>query len=159
MSDDARSAAKTFGKFQDEFLYELFSEIRTHLKEVETGVSSQPVPGIIVHDSDVLQPEPQRPGGLQAGLQVCCIPTSNYSVLSWLQRHTFKRPAKPLEPPTPRTSILGLDRLAMEKRASAALERDSNKRPRLDEGAHFKGEQGSLSSAHHSRSLQSQTYL
>lgn len=35
--------------------------------------------------------------------------------------HTFRAPAKPLEPPTPRTSVLGLDRLAHEKRAAAAI--------------------------------------
>ncbi|KAJ2923805.1 hypothetical protein H1R20_g13289, partial [Candolleomyces eurysporus] len=122
-------AAKFFGKFQDSFLYELYSEIRTHIKEETTGVSAQPIPGITVHDSDVLEPAPARPGGLQVSGK----------------RHTFRQPAKPLEPPTPRTSVLGLDRLAMEKRAAAALENnrvgdESRKRPRLDAGdePHFK---------------------
>ncbi|TEB26322.1 pre-mRNA splicing factor [Coprinellus micaceus] len=120
-------AVKSFGKFQDSFLFELYSEIRTHIKEEATGVSSQPVPGIMVHDSDVLQPERVRVGGLQRpGLQ-----------------HQFKRPAKPLEPPTPRTSVLGLDKLAIEKRAASVAEKgmaESRKRPRLDNGdePHFK---------------------
>lgn len=43
--------------------------------------------------------------------------------------HTFRAPAKPLEPPTPRTSVLGLDRLAHEKRAAAAaLNGDSSRK-------------------------------
>ena len=60
-----------------------------------------------------------------------------------LQRHTFRQPAKPIEPPTPRTSILGLDRLASEKRAAVASDRlnESRKKPRLDDGEepYFKG--------------------
>ncbi|KAF6765883.1 pre-mRNA splicing factor [Ephemerocybe angulata] len=120
-------AAKSFGKFQESFLFELYSEIRTHVKEESTGISSQPVPGITVHDSDVLAPAPQRPGGLQRSDKA----------------HAFRQPAKPLEPPTPRTSILGLDRLAIEKRAAAASDRagdEARKRPRLDNGdePHFK---------------------
>ncbi|KAH9982038.1 hypothetical protein BGW80DRAFT_1161776 [Lactifluus volemus] len=77
------------------------------------------------HDTDVLEPEPVRQGGL---------------VRKDLQ-HTFRQPAKPLEPPTPRTSNLGLDRLAIEKRAAAAaLQEDGNrKRQRADDGEpHFK---------------------
>lgn len=65
------AAAKFFGKFQDSFLYELYSEIRTHIKEETTGISAQPVPGIMVHDSDVLEPAPARPGGLQVSGKVC----------------------------------------------------------------------------------------
>jgi len=57
-------AASTFGKFQDSFLSELHAEILSHAKQEATGVASQPVPGITVHDSDVLVPEPVRPGGL-----------------------------------------------------------------------------------------------
>ena len=58
------------------------------------------------------------------------------------QQHTFKQSAKPLEPPTPRTSVLGLDRLAMQKRAERAAEADNiRKRPRDDykHGNTFKG--------------------
>lgn len=48
-----------------------------------------------------------------------------------MQKHTFRAPAKPIEPPTPRTSVLGLDRLAEKKRAAAAkLEQDDSKRQR-----------------------------
>ncbi|TFK18800.1 pre-mRNA splicing factor [Coprinopsis marcescibilis] len=127
-AEDFMTAAKFFGKFQDSFLYELYAEIRMHIKEAATGISAQPVPGITVHDSDVLEPEPARAGGLQRSDK----------------RHTFKQPAK-LEPPTPRASVLGLDRLASEKRAAQALDRaggsnESRKRPRLDDGdePHFK---------------------
>lgn len=49
------------------------------------------------------------------------------------QRHTFRQPARPLEPPTPRASVLGLDRLAQEKREAAAANGEgSRKKPRLD---------------------------
>ncbi|KAF5314021.1 hypothetical protein D9611_006970 [Ephemerocybe angulata] len=83
-------AAKSFGKFQESFLFELYSEIRAHVrvKEESAGISSQPVPGITLHDSGVLAPAPQRPGGLQRSDKA----------------QGFRRPAKPLEPPTPRTS-------------------------------------------------------
>ena len=51
-----------------------------------------------------------------------------------VQQHKFRAPAKPIEPPTPRTSVLGLDRLAKEKReAAAALERSDHKRSRRDD--------------------------
>lgn len=83
----------------------------------------------------MLEPEPLRPGGLQRPDTVC-----RYILLLSLterlyQRHTFRQPAKPLEPPTPRTSLLGLDTLAKEKRAAAALEsaNGSRKKPRLDD--------------------------
>lgn len=60
----ANSAARAFGKFPDSFLAELHDEILLHAKQEATGVVPQPVPGITVHDSDVLEPEPARPGGL-----------------------------------------------------------------------------------------------
>ncbi|KAJ7232855.1 hypothetical protein B0H12DRAFT_1028838 [Mycena haematopus] len=112
-------AARSFGKFQDSFLQELHAEILLHAKQEATGVVPQPVEGITVHDSDVLEPEPPRPGGL----------------MRTDTRHTFRKPAKPLEPPTPRTSLLGLDRLAQEKRAAAVNGNDqgSRKKPRLDD--------------------------
>jgi pre-mRNA-splicing factor ATP-dependent RNA helicase DHX38/PRP16 len=44
---------------------------------------------------------------------------------------------KPIEPPTPRASLLGLDKLAQEKRAAASYENGSNegsrKKPKLDD--------------------------
>ncbi|GLB36636.1 putative helicase associated domain (HA2) Add an annotation [Lyophyllum shimeji] len=113
-------AARAFGKFKESFLAELHSEIMLHAKQQATGVAPQPVPGITVHDSDVLEPEPVRPGGL----------------MRMDTRHTFRQPAKPIEPPTPRTSLLGLDKLAQEKRAASNGTIDgSRKRPRLDDGS------------------------
>ena len=140
---EEHAAARTFGlgKLKDSYLSELHSEILTHAKQEETGVAPQPMEGITVHDSDVLQPEPMRPGGLQRKETVR--PHSVHSC-SWLtvplpQRHQFRPPPKPLEPPTPRTSILGLDRLAKEKRAAAAAEEGQRKKPRLDDDSVFKG--------------------
>ncbi|KAJ3499894.1 hypothetical protein NLJ89_g10030 [Agrocybe chaxingu] len=116
------SAARTFGKFKDSFLSELHAEIVSYERQEAAGVPHQPVEGITVHDSDVLEPAPIRPGGLQVSDS----------------RHTFRKPARPLEPPTPRTSVLGLDRLAKEKRAAAVNDRasaeGSRKKPRLDDG-------------------------
>ena len=59
------AAANTFGKFQDSFLAELHAEISSHAKQEATGVTPHPIQGITVLDSDVLEPEPLRPGGLQ----------------------------------------------------------------------------------------------
>ncbi|EMD41300.1 hypothetical protein CERSUDRAFT_41863 [Gelatoporia subvermispora B] len=114
------SAAKSFGKFKDSFLAELHAEITSHAKQEASGHTAQPIHGIIVHDSEVLEPEPARQGGL--------VRTD--------AQHTFRRPAI-LEPPTPRASVLGLDRLAQEKRAAAAANgtngESSRKKPRLDD--------------------------
>ncbi|KAI0089748.1 P-loop containing nucleoside triphosphate hydrolase protein [Irpex rosettiformis] len=111
------TAAKSFGKLKDTFLTELHAEITSHAEQEASGLTPQPVQGIVVHDSEVLAPEPVRQGGLMRNDA----------------RHTFKQPAKPLEPPTPRTSILGLDRLAQEKRAALnANGEGSRKKPRLD---------------------------
>ncbi|KAF8060913.1 P-loop containing nucleoside triphosphate hydrolase protein, partial [Lyophyllum atratum] len=114
------NAARAFGKFTDSFLAELHSEILLHAKQEATGVAPQPVQGITVHDSDILEPEPVRPGGL----------------MRMDTRHAFRQPAKPLEPPTPRASLLGLDKLAQEKRAANNGNADgSRKKPRLDDGS------------------------
>ncbi|KAF9456689.1 hypothetical protein BDZ94DRAFT_1241351 [Collybia nuda] len=120
--DGFTKAARAFGKFQDTFLAEIHDEILLHAKQEATGIVPQPVPGITVHDSDVLEPEPARPGGL----------------MRKDTRHTFRQPAKPIEPPTPRASLLGLDRLAQEKRAAAAIpslptSRTNNLRQRWEE--------------------------
>jgi pre-mRNA-splicing factor ATP-dependent RNA helicase DHX38/PRP16 len=56
-------AARAFGKFQDSFLAELHSEILSHEKREASGAPLT-VAGITVHDSDVLEPEPARQGGL-----------------------------------------------------------------------------------------------
>lgn len=60
----ASLASKSFGKFKDSFLSELHAEILSHAKQEAAGNPSQPVQGIVVHDSDVLEPEPVRQGGL-----------------------------------------------------------------------------------------------
>ncbi|KAG6878676.1 hypothetical protein C0992_007690 [Termitomyces sp. T32_za158] len=117
--EDFTAAARTFGKFKDSFLAEIHSEILVHAKQEATGVVPQPVQGITVHDSDVLEPEPVRPGGL----------------MRMESRHVFRQPAKPIEPPTPRGSLLGLDRLAQEKRAANHVNDPSRKKPRLDNGS------------------------
>ncbi|KDQ54990.1 hypothetical protein JAAARDRAFT_693645, partial [Jaapia argillacea MUCL 33604] len=94
----------------------------SHAKQEASGLVPKPVHGITVHDSEVLEPDPVRPGGLMRRTDAL---------------HTFRQPAKPLEPPTPRASMLGLDRLALEKReekrAAAANGEGSRKRPRLGE--------------------------
>jgi pre-mRNA-splicing factor ATP-dependent RNA helicase DHX38/PRP16 len=98
-------------------------------------------------DSDILEPEPVRQGGLMRPESVRKFPSSFIPFVSWsemgynIQRHTFRTPAKPLEPPTPRTSVLGLDRLAVEKRKAAAAE-SSRKKPRV--GGHEDGESSGL---------------
>ncbi|KAG6850177.1 hypothetical protein H0H93_016857 [Arthromyces matolae] len=119
------TAAKTFGKFKDTFLAEVHSDILVHARQEATGVAPHPIQGITVHDSDVLEPEPARPGGL----------------MRMDTRHTFRKPPKPIEPPTPRGSLLGLDKLAQEKRAVNNMNESSRKRPRLDGDfePHFKG--------------------
>lgn len=60
-------------------------------------------------------------------------------MLICLKQHKFKRPTRPLEPPTPRTSVLGLDRLAKEKRAASTLEDGDRKRQKLESDKLFKG--------------------
>lgn len=65
-------AAKSFGKFRDDFLSDIHTEIVTHAQQepvAHTGNGPRPVFGMTVHDSDVLEPEPVRKGGLmQAGI-------------------------------------------------------------------------------------------
>ncbi|KAL5511427.1 DHX38 [Sanghuangporus vaninii] len=107
-------AAKGFGKFKDSFLSELHDEILSHIKQEANGHVPAPVNGITVIDSDVLEPEPTRQGGL----------------MRKDVKHTFRAPAKPLEPPTPRTSVFGLDKLAKDKRAAAAAAQENDTRKR-----------------------------
>ncbi|KAH9931272.1 P-loop containing nucleoside triphosphate hydrolase protein [Fomitopsis serialis] len=123
------AAAKSFGKFKDSFLAEIHSEITSHAKQDDPEHVPEPVQGIVVHDSEVLEPEPVRQGGLMRKEAV----------------HAFRQPAKLMQPPTPRASVLGLDRLAQEKRAAAAAATNgegSRKRAKLDDNseATFKGE-------------------
>ncbi|THH05571.1 hypothetical protein EW145_g4696 [Phellinidium pouzarii] len=116
-------ASKGFGKFQDSFLTELHSEILSHAKQEANGHVPQSVKGITVIDSDVLEPDPVRQGGL----------------VRLDAHHKFRTPAKHIEPPTPRTSVLGLDRLAKEKRSAAALlESENRKKSRRNDEPMFK---------------------
>jgi len=121
-SEGFAKAARAFGKFQDSFLTELHDEILSHVKQEASGLAPRPVEGITVHDSEVLEPDPIRQGGL----------VRNDT------RHTFRQPAKPIEPPTPRGSLLGLDRLAKEKREQALSENGPRKKPRLSDDTFFK---------------------
>ncbi|KAG1889185.1 pre-mRNA splicing factor [Suillus subluteus] len=121
-SEGFAKAARAFGKFQDSFLTELHDEILLHVKQEASGLAPRPVEGITVHDSEVLEPDPIRQGGL----------VRNDT------RHTFRQPAKPIEPPTPRGSLLGLDRLAKEKREQALSENGPRKKPRLSDDTFFK---------------------
>lgn len=65
-------AAKSFGKFREEFLSDIHTEIVAHAQQepvTHTGSGPRPVFGMTVHDSDVLEPEPVRRGGLmQTGI-------------------------------------------------------------------------------------------
>lgn len=121
-SEGFAKAARAFGKFQDSFLTELHDEILSHVKQEASGLAPRPVEGITVHDSEVLEPDPIRQGGL----------VRNDT------RHTFRQPAKLIEPPTPRGSLLGLDRLAKEKREQALSENGPRKKPRLSDDTFFK---------------------
>ncbi|KAF8310889.1 P-loop containing nucleoside triphosphate hydrolase protein [Clavulina sp. PMI_390] len=112
-----KTSARTFGKFDDAFLEELHSEILSFLKQEEIGHFVHAPKGIEVVESDILAPEPVRKGGLVR-------PDS---------QHKFKQPVK-LEPPTPRESGYGLDKLAVEKRKAAAME-SSRKKAKLSDDA------------------------
>lgn len=93
-------------------------------------------------DTDVLEPEPVRQGGLVQRNMVSPVLFSNLVVHNISQQHTFRKPAAPLEPPTPRVSALGLDRLAIEKRAASSQGDGNGKRQRFDSREpHFKGMQ------------------
>lgn len=64
-------ASKGFGNFKDSFLTEIHSEILSHAKQEANGHVPQPVKGITITDSDVLEPEPVRQGGLVRMDAVC----------------------------------------------------------------------------------------
>ena len=74
-------AAKSFGKFKDSFLAEIHSEVVSHVKQEESGHAPQPVQGIVVHDSEVLEPDPVRQGGLMRKEAVRFIPVRIWSRL------------------------------------------------------------------------------
>ncbi|KAH6917703.1 hypothetical protein BKA70DRAFT_1487912 [Coprinopsis sp. MPI-PUGE-AT-0042] len=117
-TDGFMKAAKAFGRFQDEFLFELYNEIRTHVGEEEDWRISSPLPGITVHDSDVLEPAPARPAP------------------------RVRAPAK-LSRRRPGPLSWDMTELASEKSAAQAMEKANGppaKRARLDDGdePHFK---------------------
>ena len=57
-------AAAGFGLTKVAFLKELHVEILDYLKQEKLGHHVAPIQGITVHDTDVLEPEPARKGGL-----------------------------------------------------------------------------------------------
>jgi pre-mRNA-splicing factor ATP-dependent RNA helicase DHX38/PRP16 len=87
----------------------------------------------MMDDTEVLQADPVRQGGLVQRNLVSPVVFSYLIVhnIGHDQQHTFRKPA-PLEPPTPRVSALGLDRLAIEKRAASSQGDGNGKRQRLD---------------------------
>ncbi|KAF8497258.1 putative PRP16-RNA-dependent ATPase [Russula emetica] len=88
---------------------------------------------MVIEDTDILQPELVRQGGLVQRNKVCPTLFSNLVVHNILgQQHVFRKPPAPLEPPTPRVSVLGLDQLAIAKRAASSQGDGNGKRQRLD---------------------------
>ena len=61
----------TFGKFKESFLAEVHAEILSHVNQEASSRALQPVEGITLHDSEVLEPEPVREGGLIRKGTVC----------------------------------------------------------------------------------------
>ena len=90
-------AAKSFGKFKDSFLAEIHSEVAAHAKQDESGHAPQPVQGIVVHDSEVLEPDPVRQGGLMRKEAVCCPSRLHFGAALTIQ------PLGPHFPPTCQT--------------------------------------------------------
>jgi hypothetical protein len=58
------AAAAGFGLKRESFLNELYMECTQHAAQAKQGLVVQPVHGIVVHDSEVLAPDPVREGGL-----------------------------------------------------------------------------------------------
>ena len=85
------AAAKSFGRFSEPFLVEVHGEILSHVNKEAMGNFLQSSHGIVVQDSDVLQPEPIRQGGLvrkdivrQAPL-IALVPTSYFIKATQIQ--------------------------------------------------------------------------
>lgn len=112
-------AAATFGLKRREFLSEMFERVKKR-EGTKFGI-------FVGHEDDVMRPDAPAAGGLaRPGL----------ATAGGGDKHVFKAPSTPA-----RSSVLGLDRLAHEKRQERA-EKDEReaKRPRLDNGkAEFKG--------------------
>lgn len=75
------AAAKSFGKFSDAFLVEVHGEILSHVNQEAMGNLLQPSHGIVVQDTDVLQPEPVRQGGL-VRKEIVRLPPVNVPILT-----------------------------------------------------------------------------
>ena len=145
-----QKAAKTFGRFRDVFLQEVWMDSKSakftgagaHDASAPSGMATSSstdasegrmtIGNLVIEDSEVMMPQKQAPGGLmrpssasRAGLQQGAAG----------DKHVFKAPA--------RSSELGLDRLAAEKRkerlasgegsGGSSSGRDS-KRSRYDSG-------------------------
>jgi pre-mRNA-splicing factor ATP-dependent RNA helicase DHX38/PRP16 len=65
------SGATTFGKFQESFLHEIFSEIQSFLQQEKANHFVEAPRGIDVMESDILAPDPVRQGGLVRPDLVC----------------------------------------------------------------------------------------
>jgi pre-mRNA-splicing factor ATP-dependent RNA helicase DHX38/PRP16 len=113
------SACSTFGRFKDDFIKELYEDILKNLPSTapapSTSSGSPSVGNGFATETDQLPASMPMTGGL-------------LSRGSSTDRHTFKAPA-----PTPRASMLGLDKLAETKRREAADRERELKRRRLEE--------------------------
>ena len=116
-------ASATFGLKRHEFLSNLHSEIKALASGVTlldgskgAGAGGMKFGTIVVEDAEVMMPAPVKPGGLAR------------TELKG-ERPVFRAPA------TPRSSVLGLDQLAAEKRKEREEKERDAKRPRLDSDA------------------------
>lgn len=109
----------TFGKFPEDAILSLHQRILAH-DALASASSGGSMSGMDHEDSDVLAAEPRRKGGLRPSGAA----------------PKFKAPA-------PRASLLGLDKLAAEKRAQAGeppSKRFKVEEPEEGAGGVFKGE-------------------
>jgi pre-mRNA-splicing factor ATP-dependent RNA helicase DHX38/PRP16 len=113
------TACSTFGRFKDDFIRDLYEDI---LKNIPTKSASPPTKPQSANNGFATQSD-QLPGSspMAGGLL-----TKGSST----DRHAFK-PSMP--PPKPRSSMLGLDKLAETKRREAAEREHESKRRRLEE--------------------------
>lgn len=136
--------ARTFGKFRDETLQEIWEEVRGREwgsqafdlsadasagqtnGVVSSGGTFKGIPAMIIQDQDVLAPAAPVQGGLARPGLITGAPVGGGDG----GKHVFKAPQ------TPRSSNLGLDRLAMEKRKEAREKEEREaKRAKLSRAA------------------------
>lgn len=109
----------TFGKFPEDAVLSLHQRILAH-DALASASSGGSMSGMDHEDSDVLAAEPRRKGGLRPS-----------------------EAAPKFKAPAPRASLLGLDKLAAEKRAQAGeppSKRFKMEEPEEGAGGVFKGE-------------------